>query len=251
MGHVLGAAAHPQLARQRQKVREFRSRHLDLPMRQLAAARRALILGRADVVLMGDSCLLWGSPDDADPAMIETLLAKRLGARVVSLAGAGFNPKIYAEFLRILSTLDRRPAALVTSVNVRTATTVHVRRHPQFSYERSYAAMAQVGSARRPLPSWRASAQGGEAAYAQFEALPVNTRWGGESTIGEFRRTLAGHGPAPWRPDLEARLFDYFHGEEVGPHHPSLADCALFGHRVAQYNVPNVSFLAAVPTACG
>lgn len=89
------------------------------------------------------------------------------------------------------------------------------------------------------------------AAHAEFEALGIETRWGGRSTIGEQRRLLHGVRHALGDPDEGRRLFDYFHGEVVGPDSYQLGAWARLGRLLASYAVPVVSYRTPIPLEYG
>lgn len=247
----LGLMSRPWVLRQRTRARELQSRYVDRQLHHLQRARRRLLRGEVDILLLGDSSCLFGAPRDTDRALIPEMLARETGARVTVLAGAGYSAAIHAEFLRILGMLPVRPRAVVTSVCVRTSATVHVTRHPTYAYPASLAAMDLISGPRDRIRAFRRTDLPGPAEYAAFEALPVTTRWGGTSTIGEFRTALKGHGPPPWAPDTERRLFDYFHGEVVTPDNPGLARWSEFGRQVAAYGVPTVSYRTVPPIGRG
>jgi hypothetical protein len=238
--------------RRRHQAREFRDRHIDAQLRQLSRVRRQLLRGEVDVLVLGDSGCLFGSPADPDPAMIPELIGRELGGlRVASIAGAGYAARQYAEFLRILGTLPVRPRFLVTSVCVRTSCSVHVTRHPIYSYEASARHLARIESARHRIRYVKREAPTDPAAYDAFHALPVHTRWSGDTTIGAFREQLKGAGAPPWPAEHESKLFDYFHGEVVTPETPGLADWVQFGRAVAAYGVPAVSYRTVAPMERG
>lgn len=233
------------------RVREVRDRLVNRQLRRLDQVRRALRRGEVDVLLLGDSSCLFGSPRDTDLRLIPELLGQRLDARVVQFSGAGYSARMHAEVLRLLATLDERPAAVVTSICVRTGTSTHVMRHPLFAYDHSLRLMGRLPGARHHLRSFGRGWVPTPPDYAAWRALPVRTRWTGDSTIGAFRSALEGLGPRPWSREKEALLFDYFHGELLGADDPSLDQWRELGGRVASYGVPTVSYLTAPPVERG
>lgn len=237
------------LNKQRANLRTQRNRLVNQQLLTLKRARREIIDG-TDVLLFSDSTVLWGHPGDEDSAMLPELLSRELGgARVTTFAGPGFGPRMYSEALRVLATLDERPKYLVFSAALRTVATM-IHDHPVYRYPRSIERLQGITSARRRLP-----VLGGEAAtpedYAAFKALPIRSRWAGETTIGEYRSRLEGQGPRPWPRELERLHFDYFHGEEIRPDHPGMEDCRDLGRRVKEYGVPAVSYTPLAPLERG
>lgn len=241
----------PRVAHQVWRLREFRNRVVDQELRQLESLRRGLRRGQVDVLLLGDSSCLFGSPGDAEAAMIPELLGRRLDARVAHLSGAGYSALLHTEVLRLLGTLDERPAAVVSSVCVRTSTSTHVIEHPVYSYAHSLETMRHLRSARhhvRALGRGRAPTPG---EYEAWKALPVSTRWSGETTIGAFRERLQGLGARPWPAEQEALLFDYFHGQLLSAGDPVLERWRDFGRQVREYGVRAVSYQTAIPVERG
>lgn len=237
--------------RERQRLRELRDRLVDQQLRQLEALRTGLRKGEVDVLLLGDSSCLFGSPRDRDPALIPELLGRRLGARVAHISGAGYSAPLHAEVLRLLGTLDERPTAVVSSICVRTSTSTHVIEHPIYSYRTSLRTMARLQSARRHVRSLGRGSVAAPGEYDAWRAKPVRTRWSGASTIGDFRDSLQGLGPRPWPAQKEALLFDYFHGELLADDSPALDGWREFGRQVRAFGVPAVSYQTAVPIERG
>lgn len=243
-----GLWGHPRLASARHRLRELRNSNVDQQLKRVEQARRALKRGEVDVLFLGDSTCLFGAPRDEDTTMMPGLISRELGgARVLDISGPGYSAPLRSEILRFLGTLDQRPQALVASVCVRTSVAVHVTEHPVYSYVRSREALARIPSADRRVSYVRRSPRPDEEAYATFGALPVRTRWTGETTIGYFRSRLMGNGPLPWPGDLERLLFDYFHGEVVTADNPRLEASRAFGRQVREYGVPTVAYVPPVP----
>lgn len=247
----VSTASRIDLRTHRHRIRSLRNRLVDQQLRQLEQLRRRVLQG-VDVVVLGDSSCLFGAPGDPDPAMIPELIGRELGgASVATIAGPGYSARMHAEVLRILGTLDRRPEFVVSSICVRTNISIHVTRHPVYEYAHSLAEMAGITSVSRRIRSLGRGYQPTEEDYERFRALPVRTRWSGDTTIGAFRNQLQGLGPHPWPPDKERLLFDYFHGELFSPETPGLVHLRELGHRFKDYGVPAVSYLTAVPLERG
>lgn len=232
----------------RARARNVRNRLVNQELKQLQAVRRQLLRGEVDVLALGDSSFTTPSPRDTDLRMIPQLLGESLdGARVATIAGPGLSGHLYGELLRILGTLEQRPEAVVFSFPIRTNAMTHVWRHPRYSYPTTHTALAKSVSAHTRI---RAVGRGHAPTprdYEAFEEIPVRTRWGGESTIGDFRSALQGHGPLPWPAEVERVLFDYFHGEIVEADNPYLPRLAEFGARLSEYGVPAVAYWTIPP----
>lgn len=233
------------------KVRRLRYRMVDVPLTQIERARRRLNNEDVDVLLLGDSSMLSWALKDTDRTRLVDMLGPRLG-NVVSVSGPAFGPHLYAEALRILSTLDRRPKAVVFTTAIRMATATHILADPLNGYHRSRQALAQVRDARRPI---RFIGRGGAAASdeerAAFEATPVESRWTGWTTIGDYRKHIRGLGLPPWPLELERLRFDYFYGELIEPDNVGLDNLALLGRRLEDYGVPAVGVWTRPPLQRG
>ena len=115
------ARASTRVQKQLTRVRKLRDRWVDHPLNQIEQARRQLLEGDVDVLVLGDSSTLCWSVHDTDRTLLPELIGQRLGAKVVNLAGPGYGAYIFAHALRILGTLEQRPKVVVASVPIRAA----------------------------------------------------------------------------------------------------------------------------------
>ncbi|KRA38573.1 MULTISPECIES: hypothetical protein [unclassified Nocardioides] len=246
------ARASIRVQKQLTRVRKLRDRWIDHPSRQIEQARRQLLTGDVDVLVLGDSSTLCWSLRDTDRTMIPELLGQRLGSNVVSVAGPGYGARVYSEVLRILGTLEQRPKAVVIATAIRATSGTHIVEHPTTSYARSLASLAKVKTARRRV---RSLGRGGSfitpEADAAYRALPVHSRWADDVTIGDYRKQLEGQGPPPWPIELEKLRFDFFHGEYVRDDDPQLAKLTELGRQIDAYGVPTVVYWTRPPKQRG
>jgi hypothetical protein len=248
---TLSDARRAWVTKRKARLRELRNKYVDQQLKQLEAARRAVISG-VDILLLGDSSFLFGADRDTERAMIPELIRREMGgASIAVVTGPGYNGRLYSEVLRILGTLDERPKFLVNTLAVRTNLGVHVTRHPLYCYRNSFEHLAQIRDASLPIRSLGKGHAPTPEEYDEFHALPVRTRWAGDTTIGAFRQQLKGLGPMPWTPERERVLFDYFHGEEFAPDHPLLEDVRELGRQINAYGVPTASYQIQVPIERG
>lgn len=237
-------------AKARARARELRGRLLSRELQQLERVRRLLRRGEVDVLVLGDSSCLTAAARDTDLRMIPDLISEQLGgARVVTLAGPGFNPHIHAEMVRVLAALEQRPAAAVFSSAVRTSL-VQVTGHPVYRYREVLDALARTDGRGRIRSLGRGSRPTPED-YAAFDATEVVTRWGGRTTMGDFRAAIKGTGPHPWPLPQRKLLFDYFHGELLPDDAPALETWRELGRRLTEYGVPTVGYSPPAPTHHG
>jgi hypothetical protein len=236
----------------RARLRQLRNRWVDQTLAGVERARTSLERGDVDILMLGDSSFLHWAHHDTDRTIIPDLLAERTGASVLTVAGGGFDARMYDEILRVLGMVDQRPRAVVFSVAIRANTGVHIREHPIHGHARTRAVLARTNP---PLGHVRSFANGGSSAPPRavraFRSLPVTTRWGGTSTIGHRLSQVEGLGPPPWPVEVERRRFDYFHGEYVQEDNPGLDALAALGRRLAEYGVPAIANWAQVPVEHG
>lgn len=233
------------------ELRKLRRRLIDVPLQQVERARRRLIDEDVDVLLLGDSSMLCWSLRDTDRSTLATLLGQRLG-NVVPVCGPGFGAEVYAETLRILGTLDKRPTAVVFTSTLRCSTGTHFLADPVYGYRRSIDHLAKVRSGRRRIRYvGRGTTTATEAERAAFLAQPVESRWTGEQTIGYYRNQITGLGLPPWPMELERVRFDYFYGEVLRPDHPGLQNLTAFAQRLEEYGVPVVGTWTRPPIQRG
>ena len=244
--------AAPLSRRLRVWAREKRDHWVNQQLRNFENVRRQVERGEVDVLVLGDSTCFTGAAGDPDPAMIPEILGRCLdGARVALIAGPGYNARIHAEHVRLLSDLDTRPRAIVFSTVLRPNLMTHVRDHPIYSHRVAREVLTQTASGRHRIRSLGRGSTPTREEYAAFDALAVRTRWGGAPTIGGFRTHVKGVGPQPWPVHLERLLFDYFHGQIVEPDNVGLRELSLLGQRLRQYDVPVVAYWAPPPFAQG
>lgn len=245
------AQSSSRVQKQLGKARRLRYRLVNLPLREIEHARRRLATEQVDVLLLGDSSMLSWALKDTDRTLLVDMLGERLG-NVVSVSGPAFGPHIYAEALRILSTMEQRPRAVVFTTAIRTATSTHILDDPLNGYHRSMRTVAGVRSARHRI---RYLGRGGSVASdeerAAFEETPIESRWAGWTTIGDYRKHIRGLGLPPWPIELERLRFDYFYGEVLEPDNPRLDNLTRLAQRLEAYGVPAVGVWTRPPLQRG
>ncbi|MDO7867853.1 hypothetical protein [Nocardioides jiangxiensis] len=229
-------------------ARGVRDEYVDPQVRQLRSVVAEMRAGQIDVLILGDSTTTFFGRDDADPRRLPEMLQAELGrdVRLRLVAGAGYHPGLYAEFVRVLGTLEQRPRAVVVSRAIRTSGRVtHVARHPEYGYERSIAALAAIRDADSRMRAFSRANRRTEAETAAFHALEVETRWQQARTIGEFLEKVRGRRGGAEDIDQQRALFDYFHGETFTERHVDRA--RLLGERLRAYGVPVVHYWPSIP----
>lgn len=240
------------LLKLRFRARAWRNRMVNQELRQLELARRQLLRDEVDVLMLSDSSVTSYAPRDTDRTFIPELISRELGgARVAVVAGPGMGAYLHDEILRVLSTIPNRPKALVISEAIRCSTMKHVTEHPIYHYPETRKALARTRTAKHRIRSFGRGGLPTPEQYAAFEALEVTSRWGGTKTIGEYRAGVKGIGPLPWPREVEALVFDYFHGALFDEDHPGLADLTRLGARTKEYGVPTAVYWCPPPVERG
>src|SRR4051812_31597558 len=179
---------HPRVIGLRHRARAWRDDHLDWPLVQLRRAEHQLTHGKANALAMGDSSFLFVSEDDGDKRTLPQMIATDVGGHleVALLRGGGFDPRLYCEFIRVLSRADARPRVVLLSLCVRSSLSTHVQLNPRFAYDHSRDVMSRLTSARPPL---RTLLKRNRPARADkdFENVIVATRWDEPRSMAEFR----------------------------------------------------------------
>ena len=252
MSSVRELARHPRLLHLRGRVRQLRDTTLDRQLVNLRRLIRELRREQADVVYFGESSLIHISPDDVDKRRLGEMVEARLGGagRVAQFYGPAYSPTLFAETVRIISTLDVRPRAVVCPMAIRPSAATHVIEHPVFAYRDALAQLRTIDDARGRLPVRNRSSAPSPADYARYEALEVRGRWALHPTVGAYRQALRGYTEGPREIADQRILFDYFHGESAVDH-PGLAAWAELGRQLSAYGVPVISYRTPVPMEVG
>ncbi len=232
----------------RRRLRDIKKRAVDQQLLQVERARRAIIAGEADVLMLGDSSFLWASPDDPEPILIPGLVRREMDpARGVVIAGPGFGAGVYGDILRLFAQLDKRPGALIVAMSTRPNAMTHVTGNPWYRYDRLRAHLTAQDPQKKVRSLLRGGGKPDDAEMAAFEELEVVTRWGGRSTIGSHRAGLRGKVVHPMSRDVRRQLFDFYHGEIVTADHPGLTEVRRFGEAVRHYGVPTSMYWDPAP----
>jgi hypothetical protein len=231
-------------------ARVTRDRLVDQQLRQLRERIRTVRRGGTDVLYLGESSTFHIDPRDTDRRTLPDMVGDDSGMPITPFWGPGYGPALWGEFIRVLATLEARPRAVVLPMVIRT-TALHLRVHPVYAYPQSLARMREVHDADARIRPWGRWTHAAQEDYARFEALPVQTRWGGERTLGDWRQHLRGAKHRLDDVDFRRTLFDYFHGEVIAEDNPGVLAWRRFGEQLRDYGVPVVSYWTPVPLEAG
>lgn len=239
----------PMFRRGRRVAREWTDTHVERPVARGLAVGSSLRRGTGKVVYFGESSLVHISPTDTDRRRLGEMLAGAADTNIAQYYGPGYSAALHAEMARLMVDLPR-PRCVVVSLLIRATTHRHVTDHPVFGYRTAIAALRSASKINAHLLSKLYKAPASEADYARFEAIERDSYWGWANTIGEYRRRLRGYDPHSADENLQAILFDYFHGEYSAAS-PGLQDWRSFGERLRMLGVPVVAYRTYMPLERG
>lgn len=174
--------------------------------------RKRLESESVDIVHLGASESLFVSPSDQDQRTLQRMLVDAWAPDLTtaSIAGAGYNPRLFKEYLKIVSNSSSHPIVVV-ALCARFGCAPWAE-HPVYSYRRATKALARI---KPGAPSWRIRSYVPLPTAAEFVVLDeidyatiIGTR-----KVGDFRHGLT----RPVGEVLSERerlrtLFSYHHG---------------------------------------
>lgn len=212
---------------------------LDHP--QLRDARR-LLGTRADVVMLGESVLVWVGPHDTDRRTLPAMVADGLKPEwtLTAVSGGGYHAELLAAYLDLLARLPHRPRALVLPLWIRGRLQPWVH-HPRFGHHDALQRLRHIDPA---TAAWRVRGslkRGGN--WGAYYQVPYETLLG-PGTVGDYARPLK-DGSVTGDERLRL-LYAYHHGGVIEP----TAFTAL-GRAAGALGVPVVAYQAPVSVATG
>jgi hypothetical protein len=214
----------------------------------LAAARILLYeleVEPPDVLVFGESTLLFVGPEEADQRPLADLLVEALRPRsALAIAGPGFGVELHREFARLAATRGPRPL-VVTSLYVR-GTLPAFLHHPQWGHRRQIELLTRVsGHSQDELTGPYVPPR--PEAYVAYEALAYPT-FVADRTIGEFMAQLRPPGN-PFSREHLRWLFEFHVGGSPDPQ--IVAAFTEFGRLLKGAGFPVVAFQNPVDVVQG
>jgi hypothetical protein len=222
-------------------------------MRDNPEVRQARLLverldrGPIDVLHLGASESLFTADYDGDkrtlPQMIEADLPD--GRPMHSVAGAGYHPALYMQYLDIAAARGSRPMVIV-GLCIRLGEPAW-KYHPEYSYLRPLTALRAIDVAA-PAKRFKAVIPLASAAdFAKHDEL-IHETVIGTKTVAEFRRLLkdpVGNGLSR---DEAVRLLLAYHLAATTDLEPEyLADATALGKRLRELDLPVVCYQMPIP----
>jgi hypothetical protein len=205
----------------------------------LAAARILLYeldVEPPDVLILGESTLLFFGPEESDRRPLADLLVEALHPEsALAIAGPGFGVELHREFVRLAATRAPRPL-VVTSLYVR-GTLPAFLHHPLWGHRRQLDLLTRVtGHSEQELSGPYVPPTAEE--YAAYEARPYPT-FVADRTIGEFMDELRPP-PNPFSREHLKWLFEFHTGGSPDPQ--VVQAFTEFGRLLKESGFPVIAF---------
>jgi hypothetical protein len=215
----------------------------DLELRNLAVIEKAYSgPDGPEVLLIGDSAMVWTSRLDTDRRHLVQMLGEAIGdARMVSVVGAGYNPRLVMTYLRAVERCRSRPKVMIVPTTVVEAMDVW-RLHPQFGYERKSAEILDLveSGAARPKKASEPTDEEWEA----YDRLPTQSLIGARRTMGEFRLLTKAVPTTKWQHLVRRRhTYDMYTAQVLNRDDPGVMVVEEMGRAITQARIHSVALL--------
>lgn len=198
-----------------------------------------------DVLVFGESTLLFVGPAEADQRPLADLLTEALAPRsTLAIAGPGFGVELHREFIRLAATRKARPL-VVTSLYTR-GTLPAFRQHPQWGYRRQLELLSRATGHDEgelldpyvpPTPE----------AFLAYETLAYPT-FVADRTIGDFMAALRPPRD-PFSREHFAWLFEFHCGGSPDPQ--AVEAFTEYGRTLREAGFPVIAFQNPVDVVQG
>lgn len=241
----------PSLARFKVVVDSLRA---DLQIRQLRGIEAAYA-GPAgpDVLVFGDSAMLWRSATEPEKRSLAAMLADEFGGDVSLhfVLGNAYNPRLVRAFVTALSRTASKPKAVIVPTSLMTTAQAWLA-HPDLGYETaSTALLDMIGSGtRRPRRLPRAP----HSAWESYDRQPAPSLIGERRTLGELRMIVNAVPANPrqrptskWQHLVRTRyLSDLTNAERLRPESPGVRCVAELAETLRALDIPSLAYISPV-----
>ena len=159
-------------------------------VRQLRALQKAYSgASGPDVLIFGDSMMVWAAPGDADKRSLVQMVQDDLpGSTVHTIVGPLYQPRIVMAFLTALENTASRPRVVVVPTSLMMASDGWLS-HPTAGYVAESAAITEL--ARRPIDKTRTIPHATGDDWEKWDRTKAPSIIGHPRTYGEHRQLIA------------------------------------------------------------
>ncbi len=225
------------------RVRRKVVKGVDAELRNLAAIEKAYSGPKGpEVLLIGDSAMVWTSRLDKDRRHLVQMLDDEIGdAEMISVIGAGYNPLLVMTYLKAIERCASRPKVMLVPTTVVEAMDVW-RLHPQFGYAKeSELILELLGSgAPRPKMGYQVTDDDWEA----YDRLPTASLIGARRTMGEFRLLTKAVPSTKWQHLIRRRItYDMYTAQVLNREDPGVQVIEEMGRALTTAGIRSVALL--------
>ena len=227
--------------RKRNKMRD----NPEVRQARFLAAR--LEQGPIDVLHLGASESLFTADYDEDKRTLPQMIAEGLpdGLQMHSVAGAGYHPALFKQYVDIAAARGSRPLVIV-GLCIRLGEPAW-KYHPEYSYSRPLNALHKIDVAA-PSKKFRAVVPLAKQEDFDEHDKREHPTVVGTRTIGEFRRLLKNPESNGLTRDETVKLLLAYHLGATGDLEPEyLADATALGKRLRELDLPVVCYQMPLP----
>lgn len=221
-------------------------RRSDVELRRLRTLRRSYAKDTGpEILLFGDSAMIWKTPLDPKGSTLVDMIRNELGGdvEIVTLAGPGYNPRIVSAFLTALDGCRSRPAVIVAPTSVLMATTLWSE-SPAHGYHHESKSLRWI-IARDGKPPLKGIERAPGEEYEAYDRRPAPSLFGARRTVGEIRLILNSVPTTRWATAVRMRhVMDYYFAERLEPDSPGVGLVKDLGAQVARLKIPTVAYVA-------
>lgn len=228
--------------------RKLAARYDDVEVRQLRTLRRAYNGGNPPEVLMfGDSAMIWTSPKDRDPRHLVEMIRDEVRPElsVLPIVGPGYNPRIILAFLTALERCRHQPKVVIVPTSVLMATSTWLA-HPVLGYEK-VAGELSAAIADKRLGFRRRLARPSVEDEDKFDRLPAPSLIGARRTNGELRLLTNSRPTTRWQQVIRLRaMVDHYNAEALSEDSVGVQLVGQLGRRLADLQLRSVAYIAPI-----
>jgi hypothetical protein len=236
----------------RPTVHALRARFDDPEIRQARLLVKQCRNAGLRVVQLGASESIYISPDDADLRALPRMIAERLGRAggYWPVIGAGYQPRLFEAYLRLVEPLLAEPPVLILGIPVRIGFAQWYE-HPRYSYVHTIERVRGLRPGGNPALMLRRPPRISPAEMQEYDAKPLPS-FLGEHPRGYYRRMLRHPRTHGLSDDEAARLrYAFYWGGVDGVVAPWLADLEALGSYLRDKGHPVVPYHMPIPFGQG